>query len=212
MEFTYLFIGFYNNTMVVDSTFSYNIPLAYICTIIFYFILWIISIVARSVPDTCQVYFQYARVFSHFSDKTNEATFKGLAPRTHSMGRAARVAVATGGGAVGNYSMIVFTGWDYGSVDEKATKLKQKSIRYRLQVGLEKVHVEWISLRRLTTFIFFLSGGSGGGAVKGKSSRSDSLSESYFILPTGFYVHSFADIHRSGPLLHHLGYEFQPGK
>lgn len=54
------------------------------------------------------------------------------------MGTAARVAVATGGSTVGNYSMIVFTGWDYGSVDEKATKLKQKSIRYRLQVRLDQ--------------------------------------------------------------------------
>lgn len=137
MEFTYLFIGFYNNTVVEDSNFSYNIPLAYLFTIIFYFVLWIICIVARSVPDLSQVYFQYAHAFSHLSDKTNEATFKGLALRTRSMGTAARVAVATGGSAVGNYSMIVFTGWDYGSVDEKATKLKQKSIRYRLQVRLE---------------------------------------------------------------------------
>lgn len=151
MEFTYLFIGFYNNTLVEDSNFSYNIPLAYLLTIIFYFVLWIISIVARSVPDSSQVYFQYARVFSHLSDTMNEATFKGLAPLTHSMGTAARVAVATRGSAVGNYSMIVFTGWDYGSMNEKATILKQKSIRYRLQVrlhsaqcrgALEKVHVE----------------------------------------------------------------------
>lgn len=53
----------------------------------------------------------------------------------HSMGTAARVAVATGGSAVGNYSMIVFTSWDYGSLGEKATRLKQKNIHYRLQVS-----------------------------------------------------------------------------
>lgn len=66
MEFTYLFIGYYNNTVVEDSNFSYNIPLAYLFTVIFYFVLWIISIVARSVSS--QVYLQYASVFSHLSD------------------------------------------------------------------------------------------------------------------------------------------------
>lgn len=53
---------------------------------------------------------------------------------THSMGMAARVAVATGGSPVGNYSMIVFTSWDYGCLGDRATKLKQKNIHYRLQV------------------------------------------------------------------------------
>lgn len=51
MEFTYLFYGFYNNTVVEDSTFSYSIPLAYILTIAFYFVFCFIGIVARSVPD-----------------------------------------------------------------------------------------------------------------------------------------------------------------
>lgn len=160
IEFTYLFIGFYNNTVVEDSNVSYNIPLAYLLTVIFYFVLWIICIVARSVPYSSRVYFQYARVFSHLSDKTNESTFKGLAPRTHSMGTAARVAVATGGSAVGNYSMIVFTGWDYGSVDEKATKLKQKSLRYRLQVGLDQETGEsacWINFSHMTHRLYSLS-------------------------------------------------------
>lgn len=50
------------------------------------------------------------------------------------MGATARVAVATGGGAVGGYSMTVFTGWDYGSLDQTATRLKQKNILYQLQV------------------------------------------------------------------------------
>lgn len=53
---------------------------------------------------------------------------------THSMGSAARVAVTTGGSTVVNYSMIVFTGWDYGCLGDRATKLKQKNIHYRLQV------------------------------------------------------------------------------
>lgn len=50
------------------------------------------------------------------------------------MGTAARVAVATGGSPVGNYSMVVFTGWDYGCLGDRATKLKQKNIHYSLQV------------------------------------------------------------------------------
>ncbi|KAM8827126.1 transmembrane channel-like protein 7 isoform 1-T1 [Synchiropus picturatus] len=54
------------------------------------------------------------------------------------MGSVARVAVATGGSAVGNYSMIVFTSWDYGFLGDRDTKLKQNSIRYRLQVELEE--------------------------------------------------------------------------
>lgn len=51
MEFTYLFYGFYNNTVVEDSAFSYNIPLAYIVTIAFYFVLCFIGIIVRSVSD-----------------------------------------------------------------------------------------------------------------------------------------------------------------
>ncbi|KAM9852088.1 transmembrane channel-like protein 7 [Aulostomus maculatus] len=101
MEYSYLFYGFYNNTMVEDSSFSYNIPLAYLFTIVFYFVFSLICIIAQ-------------------------------------MGTAARVAVATGGGAVGNYSLIVFTGWDYGCLGDQATKLKQKNIHYRLQVDLEE--------------------------------------------------------------------------
>lgn len=51
------------------------------------------------------------------------------------MGSALRVAVATGSGAAGSYSKMVFTGWDYGCQGDRATKLKQKSIHYQLQVG-----------------------------------------------------------------------------
>lgn len=51
MAFTYLFYGYYNNTMLVeDSTISYSIPLAYIFTIAFYFVFCFIGIMARSVP------------------------------------------------------------------------------------------------------------------------------------------------------------------
>ncbi|KAM6995216.1 transmembrane channel-like protein 7 [Tautogolabrus adspersus] len=100
LEYSYLFYGYYNNTMV-DSSFSYNIPLAYLFTAIFYFFFCFICITAR-------------------------------------MGTAARVAVATGGSTVGNYSMIVFTSWDYGCLGDRATKLKQKNIHYQLQVDLEE--------------------------------------------------------------------------
>ncbi|XP_056235862.1 transmembrane channel-like protein 7 [Seriola aureovittata] len=101
MEYSYLFYGYYNNTMVEDRNFSYNIPLAYLFTAVFYFAFCLICIIAR-------------------------------------MGTAARVAVATGGSAVGNYSMIVFTGWDFGCLGDRATRLKQKNIHYRLQVDLEE--------------------------------------------------------------------------
>ncbi|XP_051921034.1 transmembrane channel-like protein 7 isoform X2 [Hippocampus zosterae] len=101
MEYSYLFYGYYGNTLVGDGNLSYNIPLAYLFTAVFYFAFCLICITAR-------------------------------------MGTAARVAVATGGGAAGNYSMMVFTGWDYGCLGDRATKLKQKNIRYRLQVDLEE--------------------------------------------------------------------------
>uniref|UniRef100_A0A665VSW4 Transmembrane channel-like protein n=1 Tax=Echeneis naucrates TaxID=173247 RepID=A0A665VSW4_ECHNA len=101
MEYSYMFYGYYNNTMVADMNFSYNIPLAYLLTAAFYFAFCLISIIIRSV--------------------------KSLS-----------VAVATGGSTVGNYSMIVFTGWDYGCLGDQATKLKQKNMLYRLQVDLEE--------------------------------------------------------------------------
>lgn len=101
MEYTYLFYGYYNNTVLEDEAFSYNIPLAYLFTAVFYFAFCLICIIAR-------------------------------------MGTAARVAVATGGSTVGNYSMIVFCGWDYGCIGDRATKLKQGNVLYRLQVDLEE--------------------------------------------------------------------------
>ncbi|XP_035527485.1 transmembrane channel-like protein 7 [Morone saxatilis] len=105
MEYSYMFYGYYNNTMVDDNNFSYNIPLAYLFTAVFYFAFCLICIIAR-------------------------------------MGTAARVAVATGGSAVGNYSMIVFTSWDYGCLGDRATKLKQKNIHYQLQVDLEEERIK----------------------------------------------------------------------
>ncbi|XP_029959598.1 transmembrane channel-like protein 7 [Salarias fasciatus] len=101
MEYTYLFYGYYSNTVLEDRNFSYNIPLAYLLTAVFYLAFCLVCIIAR-------------------------------------MGTAARVAVVTGGSTVGNYSMIVFCGWDYGCLGDRATKLKQRNVLYRLQVDLEE--------------------------------------------------------------------------
>ncbi|XP_056143026.1 transmembrane channel-like protein 7 [Lampris incognitus] len=105
MEYTYLFYGYYNNTMVEDSSFSFNIPLAYLLTTVFYFAFCLVCIIAR-------------------------------------MGAAVRVAVATGGSAVGSYSKIVLTGWDYSCLGDRTTKLKQKNILYQLQVDLEEERIK----------------------------------------------------------------------
>ncbi|XP_067304514.1 transmembrane channel-like protein 7 [Pseudorasbora parva] len=101
MEYSYLFYGYYNNTMIESNGFSYNIPLAYLLTAAFYFLFCFICMIIR-------------------------------------MGGTARVAVVTGGGATGSYSMLVFTGWDHGLQGDGATKLKQNNFRYRLQVDLEE--------------------------------------------------------------------------
>ncbi|KAJ0000483.1 hypothetical protein NQD34_012325 [Periophthalmus magnuspinnatus] len=101
IEYTYLFYGYYNNTMVEGMNFSYNIPLAYLSTAAFYLLFCLVCIIAR-------------------------------------MGTTARVVVATGDSSEGNYSMLVFTGWDFGSNGNQATKLKQQNIYYRLQVDLEE--------------------------------------------------------------------------
>ncbi|KAM4581034.1 transmembrane channel-like protein 7 [Odontesthes bonariensis] len=99
MEYSFMFYGYYDNTM--DTNFSYNIPIAYLFTAVFYFAFCLICIIIR-------------------------------------MGTTARVAVATGGSTVVNYSMILFTGWDHGCLGDQATKLKQKNILYRLQLDLEE--------------------------------------------------------------------------
>lgn len=49
MELSYLFYGFYKNTVIEDTNFSYNIPLAYIFTAVFYLAFCLLCIVARSV-------------------------------------------------------------------------------------------------------------------------------------------------------------------
>ncbi|XP_061072013.1 transmembrane channel-like protein 7 [Conger conger] len=58
------------------------------------------------------------------------------------MGGAIRIAVKTGGKAVGGYSMLLFTGWDYGLQGDRAIKLKHNNIRYRLQVDLEEERIK----------------------------------------------------------------------
>ncbi|XP_059364751.1 transmembrane channel-like protein 7 [Carassius carassius] len=101
MEYSYLFYGYYNNSMIESNGFSYNIPLAYLLTAAFYFLFCLICLIIR-------------------------------------MGGTARLVVVTGGGAVGGYSMLVFTGWDHGLQGDRTTKLKQNNLRHRLQVDLEE--------------------------------------------------------------------------
>lgn len=50
MEFSYLFYGYYSNIRMEDRDVSYDIPLAYLFTAVFYFIFCLICIMARSVP------------------------------------------------------------------------------------------------------------------------------------------------------------------
>lgn len=143
---------------------------------------------------------------------------------THSMGTAARVAVATGGSPVGNYSMIVFTSWDYGCLGDRATKLKQKNIHYRLQVRGDLSHLAgwrtvmkkrnvvdmlqffnhslYVTCFQMTPRLFSLSlsGGSGGGKHKEKGSRSDFVSKNCFILSTCLYGFSCSWAYCGSPL------------
>uniref|UniRef100_A0A3B3UBF6 Transmembrane channel-like protein n=1 Tax=Poecilia latipinna TaxID=48699 RepID=A0A3B3UBF6_9TELE len=91
------------------------------------------SIVFRSVdikPEISEANVLSAQIHAGLT----HTGFSGMLP----MGKAARVAVTTGGSDVRSYSMIVFTGWDYGCLGSKATKLKQRNIYYRLQVDLEE--------------------------------------------------------------------------
>ncbi|XP_057196631.1 transmembrane channel-like protein 7 [Triplophysa rosa] len=105
MEYSYLFYGYYHNTMVESKGFSYNIPLAYLLTAAFYFIFCLICMIIR-------------------------------------MGNVACAVVAKGGGAVGGYSMLVFTGWDHGLQGDRAAKHKQNNLRYQLQVDLEEERLQ----------------------------------------------------------------------
>lgn len=52
MEYSYLFYGFYDNTVAESSGFTYNIPLAYILTAVFYFAFCFICIIVRWVSTT----------------------------------------------------------------------------------------------------------------------------------------------------------------
>lgn len=47
IEFTYLFYGYYKNTLVENMSFSYNIPLAYLLTAVFYLLFCLICIIVR---------------------------------------------------------------------------------------------------------------------------------------------------------------------
>ncbi|XP_034144608.1 transmembrane channel-like protein 7 [Esox lucius] len=105
MEYSYVFYGYYNNTVADSGSFHYNLPLAYLLTCVFYFAFCLICIIAR-------------------------------------MGRALRIAIATGSGTVGSYSKIVFTGWDYGCQGDRTTKLKQKNLHYQLQLDLEEQRLQ----------------------------------------------------------------------
>ncbi|XP_048881656.1 transmembrane channel-like protein 7 isoform X2 [Brienomyrus brachyistius] len=108
MEYSYLFYGFYNNTEMMNTQVSYNIPVAYLLTTAFYFIFCLICIVLR-------------------------------------MGAVIRDVVKTGGGAVGGYSTLVFTAWDYGLQGNRATNLKQNNIRYQLQMDLEEERIRKVA-------------------------------------------------------------------
>lgn len=139
---------------------------------------------------------------------------------TCSMGTTVRVAVATGGSTISNYSMIVFTGWDYGCLGNQATKLKQKNIYYRLQVGKDPLNLTYENLFLSDTnrfaFTFFLprlsmSGGSGGRAHKETSSFSHTVEKSSFILSAQFNVCYFIRAHRSGVLRHLCRHGVQSG-
>uniref|UniRef100_A0A673K4J2 Transmembrane channel-like protein n=1 Tax=Sinocyclocheilus rhinocerous TaxID=307959 RepID=A0A673K4J2_9TELE len=44
MEYSYLFYGYYNNSVIESNGFSYNIPLAYLLTAAFYFLFCLISV------------------------------------------------------------------------------------------------------------------------------------------------------------------------
>uniref|UniRef100_A0A3B4E1W5 Transmembrane channel-like protein n=1 Tax=Pygocentrus nattereri TaxID=42514 RepID=A0A3B4E1W5_PYGNA len=106
MEYSYMFYGFYNNTLVISSGFSYNIPLAYLLTAAFYFLFCLACIIVRSVRCSHRLQLKHT------------------------------VLVPSG------YSMLIFTGWDYGLQGERATQLKQNNLLYQLQVDLEEERIK----------------------------------------------------------------------
>lgn len=160
-------------------------------------------------------------------------------PLIHSMGTAARVAVATEGSTVGNYSIVVFTFWNYGCLGDRATKLQQKNIHYRLQVRGDLYYLtRWRKRNVINMWQFFflqfytiistkwhvldnplhhlsvlcISGGSGGGENKKTGSCSNFISESCVILLACSYVFCCIWAHYSSLLLHLFGHQLQPGK
>lgn len=113
---------------------------------------------------------------------------------------------------MGNYSMIAFASWDYGSLGDKETRLKQKNILYRLQVrrsgALEVVQWEAVVL----VLPVFLPGGSGGGEVEGPGGRSDSQTENTSVLPPRRPLFSGVGVHRRRLGRDLLGDSVQPGR
>nr|XP_033816965.1 transmembrane channel-like protein 4 [Geotrypetes seraphini] len=69
MELTYLFYGFYENTAVDLNSFSYNIPLAYLITTLFYFLLSLVWTVIRSVNRFKQSLVNEDSSLSNYSQK-----------------------------------------------------------------------------------------------------------------------------------------------
>lgn len=152
------------------------------------------------------------------------------------MGTAARVAVATGSSTgVSSYSMIMFTGWDYSCLGDRATKLKQKNILYQLQVrrdlsyltgwsaGKEKRDPHVAAL--LHSFVYTMClqvtphfsslprpGGSGGGESKETQGWSVNIKKSDFILSACFNDFSFTWVHWRSFLRHLCDHTVQPGK
>ncbi|XP_069492678.1 transmembrane channel-like protein 7 [Ambystoma mexicanum] len=69
MELTYMFYGFYKSAAVKVLDFSYNIPLAYLITTLFYFLLSLVWIVARSVNGLKQSLVNEDSTLSNYSNK-----------------------------------------------------------------------------------------------------------------------------------------------
>ncbi|KAM4703066.1 voltage-gated chloride channel TMC4 [Rhinophrynus dorsalis] len=114
MELTYMFYGLYKNTSVSLSAFSYNIPLAYLTTTLFYFLISLVWTVFRSVKGFRQ-------------SLINENT------------------------ELSSYTNKIFSGWDFCIKDPRIIELKQKSIRYELQVDLEEERMKRKHAQRTTS-------------------------------------------------------------
>ncbi|XP_029440136.1 transmembrane channel-like protein 4 isoform X2 [Rhinatrema bivittatum] len=69
IELTYMFYGFYENTVVEMIAFSYNIPLAYLITTLFYFLLSLVWTVVRCVNGFKQSLVSEDSTLSNYSLK-----------------------------------------------------------------------------------------------------------------------------------------------